>query len=449
MRRAGSVDVAVVGAGITGLTAAFRLARAGRSVVVLEASGRVGGAISSVREAGFLFELGPAFLPASARAADLIAAAGLRSRRLEAGPMSRLRQVWVRGRLLEVPSNPLDLLTSSLLSAGAKLRLLREPWASPPPDREESVAEFARRRLGDEAARLALSPLVAGLWAGDPETLSARHAFPELWEMERRHGSLLSALRQRRAEPSPRSAGWSLRGGLEALPKALAGALDVRLGTECRAVSRAGHGWRVESAAGAWRAPDVVLACSAGAAAAVLDGASGGLSRALSEIAYAPMAVVGLGVRREDVARRLDAAGFLAPREPGLRLLGCLYLSTLFPGHAPAGCAALIAVLGGATDPGAARWSAARLVEAAVEDLGKTLGLRGRPLAAVTRKLPHALPQYAVGHGRFLDLARRLEEDLAGIHLAGSYRGGISLGDCLARGEAVASRIAGASTPAW
>ncbi len=442
MARAKEVDVAVVGAGISGLAAAFRLHRAGKSVVVLEASHRVGGAIESVREGGFLFEIGPAFVAGSWReAAELVEAAGLANERLGVRPAARQREVWTGRRLAAVPANPLDLLTTSLLSASAKLRLLREPWASGPPRQEESVAAFARRRLGEEVARLAVTPLISGLWAGDPERLSARHAFPELWEMERRHGSLLRGLRARADAEAPGAPAWSLRGGLEGLPLALARELDVRLGDACRAISPLAGGHRIESEAGSWRARHVVLACPADAAAAVLHEATGGESDALGEIAYAPVAVVGLGVRESSLAHRLDSAGFLAPRDGSLRLLGCLYLSALFPERAPAGAATLVAILGGSTDAGIVRWSAARIIEAAVEDLRVALGLRGEPSVAVVRRLPRAIPQYEVGHGRFVELAAKLEADLPGVWLAGSYRGGISLGDCLTRGAQTARRI--------
>jgi protoporphyrinogen/coproporphyrinogen III oxidase len=443
MTRLKDIDVAVVGAGVAGLITAFRVQKAGKAVVVLEGSERVGGAIETVREGGFTFELGPTFLSATAsNAAELAQAAGLDAP-IEATSAARRREVWTGEKLGTVPENPLDLLTTSLLSTRAKLRLMREPWADPPPAGDESVADFARRRLGDEVARLALAPVVAGMWAGDAERLSARHAFPELWEMERRHGSLLSGLRARGGEPLPRHGAWSFTGGMEALPRGLARQLDVRLGSACSEVAPVAGGYRVSSAGGAWRARHVVLACPAFAVAEALSRATGGESEALAEISYAPVAVVGVGIDALSVAHPLDALGFLAPRDAGLRLLGCLYPSALFPDRGPRGSATLVAILGGATDPGLVRWSAARLIEAVLEDLRRALGLRGELRAKAVRRMPRALPQYEIGHGRFLDLADRLERELPGVYLAGSYRGGISLGDCLARGEDVARRILG------
>ncbi len=438
MSRGRRLDVVVVGAGITGLAAAHHLRRAGRSVVVLEAGSRAGGTIESVGREGFLFELGPALL-SSRPGVDLAREVGLENSLIEAAPVAARREVWTGKRLEPVPENPLDLLTTPLLSAGAKLRLLREPWASAAPPGEESLAAFARRRLGADAARLALSPLVAGLWAGDPERLSAQYAFPDLWEMERRHGSLLRGLRAESGRPS--STPWSFRAGLEELPRALAAGLDVRFGAACRSIARSGDRYAVATDDGLWTAAGVVLACPAHSSAELLSAATAGKSRTLAEIPYAPVAIVGIGASRADLRHDLDSAGFLVPRDSGLRVLGCLFLSALFPERGSRADATLVAVLGGTTEPAVARWSAARLVEATMEDLRKTVGLRGEPRANVVRKLPRALPQYEVGHGRFLGLIDELESELPGVLLAGSYRGGISVGDCLVRGETAARRL--------
>jgi oxygen-dependent protoporphyrinogen oxidase len=406
--------------------------------VVLEAGGRAGGTIESVAREGFFFELGPAFL-SSPVAADLAREVGLGGSLIEAAPVAARREVWTGKRLEPVPANPLDLLTTPLLSAGAKLRLLREPWASPPPPGEESVADFARRRLGSDAARLALSPLVAGLWAGDPERLSARYAFPELWEMERRHGSLLRGMRAESAGPSAMP--WSFRTGLEELPRALALGLDVRFRAACRSITRSGGRYVVATEDEQWTAGGVVLACPAHATAELLSPATAGKSGRLAEIPYAPVAIVGIGVARDEVRHDLDSAGFLVPRDSGLRVLGCLFLSALFPERGARADATLVAVLGGTTEPAVARWSAARLIEATVEDLRRAVGLRGEPRVSVVRKLPRALPQYEVGHGRFLELIGEIEDELPGVLLAGSYRDGISLGDCLSRGETASRRL--------
>ena len=183
----------VIGAGVTGLTAAFYLRRKGFDVTVYEAGQRAGGVIQSVRSGGFLAEFGPnTILETSPKIGELIADAGLRSRRLDPDPRAKARYVVRARRPVEMPGSPLGFLTTGLFSARAKMAVLREPFVPPRRDgKEESIAEFVRRRLGQEFLDHAIDALVAGVYAGDPEKLSVPHAFPRLGQLEARYGSLI------------------------------------------------------------------------------------------------------------------------------------------------------------------------------------------------------------------------------------------------------------------
>lgn len=471
------LDVVVVGAGISGLAAAFRLVRAGMRVAVLEASPRPGGALVTAETAGFRFELGPnTVLESDPSLPALIRDCGLEGERLVAAPASRRRWVWHGGRLRELPAGPLGFLLSPLFPPAAKLRLLREPFvraprapqAQPVPPMppispgardddaaaEETIAAFVRRRLGEAFLERAVGPFVSGVYAGDPERLAVRWATPRIAALEAEHGSLVrgALARHKRGAPrTPRGAMISLRGGLEELSCRLAREIgDVRCGVACRAVRHDGRSFVVEHEGGAVHASRVLLAVPADAAAALLDEASGGRSRLLTELPYAAVAVVAAGYRRQDVAHPLDGFGFLRATGAGgagLRILGCLFTSSLFPGRAPEGCVALTAFLGGRTDPEAAAWSEARLGAAVQEDLGRSLGVRGEPLARAVRRWPRAIPQYERGHGRFLALQSELERALPGLHLAGNYLHGISVPDCVRNATALAERIAAGELP--
>jgi oxygen-dependent protoporphyrinogen oxidase len=493
----------VIGAGISGLAAAFRLARSGMRVAVLEASPRVGGALLTHAEGGFRFELGPnTVLESDPGLPTLIRDCGLEGERVAAAPEARRRYLWHRGRLVALPGGPFSLLRSPLFPAAAKLRLLREPWAPPPPDGEETIAAFVRRRLGQRFLDVAVGPFVSGVYAGDPERLAVRWAVPRIFALEAEHGSLIrGALARRRAGAAPRGRMVSLRGGIEELPHRLAREVgDVRCGAACRRVlpARGGGRFEIELAAGEGGgtgggpliAEHVLLAVPADAAAALLDEATQGRSRALAEIPYAPVAVAAAGYRREDVAHPLDGFGFLrsavsgpegsrsgrgpgavsgpegtrsgrsldaasgpgaasGPDGPsasasgagGLRVLGCVFSSSLFPDRAPAGHVALTAFLGGRTDPEVVTWSDERIAATAHEDLKRALGLRGAPVVSVVRRWPRAIPQYELGHGRFLALQAELERDLPGLHLGGNYLRGISVADCVRNALAAAEGI--------
>ncbi len=187
----------------------------------------------------------------------------------------------------------------------------------------------------------------------------------------------------------------------------------------------------------------LVLAVPADVAARLLAPLTDGRAAALAEIPYAPVAVAAYGFRRPDVAHALDGFGFLVPRGQGLRVLGCLFPSAFFPGRAPAGHVALVAFAGGRTDPGAVELGDDALDELVRGDLDRALGLRGEPVLRELARWPRAIPQYELGHGRFVELARSFEAELPGLQVAGNFLDGVSVPDRITRGAAVAAAIAG------
>ncbi len=451
-------SVAVVGAGITGLVAAFRLRQQGVAVTVYEAADRPGGVIQSTREGGYLAECGPnSLLESSVKIRTLIADLGLEGRRLYSDPAADNRYLVRGGRPVVLPASPLKFFTTELFSWGAKLRLLREPWVGRvPAEVEESVAQFVLRRLGREWLDYAINPMIAGIYAGDPARLSVRYGFPRLHALEQRYGSLLKGqilgARERRArgEISKQEAPKvSFNEGLQVLTDTLAARQgpDLRLRHEVVRLAREGGGWRVHARAPAGgqdmlhRA--VLLAAPAYRLAALELAApdAPGLGP-LGEIYYPPVASVVLGFRREDVPHPLDGFGMLVPEVERFHILGTLFSSSLFPGRAPAGHVLLTTYLGGVRAPELALRPEAELVEMTCRDLAAILGVRGRPTYRHVRVYPKAIPQYELGYGRFLGHMDDLEARAPGVFLAGHFRNGISLGDSLLAGEAVAGRIA-------
>jgi oxygen-dependent protoporphyrinogen oxidase len=444
------LDVLVVGAGISGLTAAFRLARAGKRVAVLEAAERVGGAIETFSEGPWRFEMGPnTVLENNEAVGRLIADAGLAGDKLTAAPAAKRRYLYKGGELVPLPGGPGGFLKTPLFPAGSKLRLLREPWIGRPPEEtEESIAQFVRRRLGTAFLDYAVGPFVSGVYAGDPERLSVRWAVPKIYALERDHGSLIRGALARRKGPAPGGAMISFREGLEELPRRLAREIgDVRTGVSCSRVVRVDGGFRVETSAGPVEADRVVLAVPADVAARLLEEATAGASRIFAEIPYAAVAVTSLGWRRADVAHSLAGFGFLAPRKEGLRVLGCLFPSEIFPGRAPEGHVALAAFGGGRTDPEFAGWEEDRIVRTVLEELRGPLGLKGDPAFVRVRRWPRAIPQYEVGHGRFVERAQEIERSLPGLRFAGNFLGGVSVPDCIRNASAVADSLNGELSP--
>lgn len=443
------LDAVVVGAGISGLTTAFRLARGGMRVAVLEAAERVGGAIETAAQGAWRFELGPNTVVESDESVGrLIRDSGLEGERIVAAPAAKRRYLYKGGRLVPLPANLASFFRSPLFPAAAKLRLLREPWVGRPPEgTEESVAQFVRRRLGPAFLDDLVGPFVSGVYAGDPEQLSVRWAIPRLHELEREHGSLIRGMVARRSgaarkKAGPRGAMFSFREGLQDLPRRLAREIgDVRTGVAARQIARDGEGFRIDTSAGAVVARQVVLAVPADVAGRLLEAATSGASLLLGEIPYAAVAVVSLGWRREAAGHPLDGFGFLVPRKEGLRTLGCLFPSTIFPGRAPEGHVALAAFAGGRTDPEIAGWDEDRIAAAVIAELRGPLSLRGAPAFQLVRRWPRAIPQYELGHGRFVARAKEIEQSLPGLRLAGNYLSGVSVPDCVKNGTVLAEEI--------
>jgi oxygen-dependent protoporphyrinogen oxidase len=444
------LDTVVVGAGISGLTTAFHLARGGMRVAVLEATKRVGGAIETLADGAWRFEMGPnTVLESDSSVGRLIAACGLDGEKITAAPNAKRRYLYKSGKLIALPGGPGGLLTTPLFPLGAKLRLLREPWIGRPDDGvEESIAQFVRRRLGQAFLDYAVGPFVSGIYAGDPERLSVRWAVPRIYALEREHGSLLRGALARRKGPAPRGAMISFRKGLEELPQRLAREIgDVRTGVPVLKVVRSGDGFRVATEAGPVEAQRVVLAVPADRAGRLLDEATAGASRLFEEIPYAPVAIVSLGWRREAVGHPLAGFGFLAPRKEGLHTLGCLFPSEIFPGRAPEDHVALAAFVGGRTDPEIVGWPDDRIVSTVRAELWTPLGLSGEPSFRRVRRWRRAIPQYEIGHGRFVERVKEIELALPGLRIGGNFVGGVSVPDCIKNATALAEEILGTGQP--
>ena len=441
MARGTEVDAVVIGGGISGLSAAFELDRAGLATIVLEAADRVGGAIDTRRSGGWVFERGPNTVLGKPPVLRLLEEAGLDDATVTAGPEAKRRYLWKDDALHPLPGGPIGFLRTPLFSPGAKLRLLREPFVGrAPADREESIAQFVRRRLGREFLDYAVGPFVSGVYAGDPERLSVRWAVPRIHSLEVEHGSLIRGALARRKGPAPAGAMTSFRTGLDTLPERLARIVgqrgSVRTRTACRDLSRSGPDFVVETENETFRTARVVVTTPADVAASLLPEAAD-----LAAIPYAPVVVASFGFRRSDVRHPLDGFGFLAPRRESLRILGCLVPSSIFPDRVPEDHVLLTVFAGGATDPEILDLANDRLRTLVLQDLDRSLGISGDPVVEDLRRWPRAIPQYEVGHGRFVDLAASVESRHPGLALAGNYLSGPSVPDCIDHGRRKAKRI--------
>lgn len=448
--------VGIVGAGIAGLTAAYRLHQKGVSVQVLEASDRTGGVIRSEHIEGFLVEHGPNSIRAGSAALEkIIDDLGLRGERVWANDGANTRYVVRAGRPVALPPSIGSFLTTDLFSTRAKLRLLAEPFIGrPTTSDDESVAQFTKRRLGREVLDYAVAPFVGGVYAGVPEDLSVRHAFPRLASLEKEHGSLFVGAVKRalsggsNTDSEPPSGLFSFREGLQTLPEALADALGDRIirNAPVTALTREGTEWRLtlDSPPGSGRSHtfDALVSTVPLHRLEAIDLDSPVDLTPLTEVWYPPLSVLTLGVPREAVQHPLDGFGMLVPpAEENLDILGTIFSSSLFPNRAPDDQVLLTTFVGGARAPEQATSDTARLQSTVERDLDRLLGLYASPTVVRHVHWPHAIPQYNVGYGRVKETLDDLERQHPRLAFAGNYRQGVSVGDALTSGAEAARRL--------
>lgn len=450
-------SVAIIGGGITGLAAGFYLQRAGIPVTVYEATGRVGGAIQTLRRDGYLAEFGPnTILETSPKITKLVNDAGLHSRRMDPDPQAEARYVVRYKRPIEMPGSPLGFFTTPLFTLGAKFAVLREPFRPAKRDgQEESIANFVRRRLCKEFLDHAIDALVGGIYAGDPEKLSVQQAFPKLAALEEKYGSMIKGQilgareRKKRGEVAKdRAPKFSFDEGLQVLPDTLRERLgdSVKLNTSVTKLTQDADGWTVE-----FRSPNgegiashsAVIYAGTGFKLAELNISAPNQPdlKPFSEIRYPPVASVVLGFRREDVEHACNGFGMLIPRVEGFKILGTIFSSALFPNRAPAGHITLTNYIGGERNPDLASLPPEKLYDIVCEDLRVLLGVRGKPTFQHTVFWPRAIPQYNLGYGKYRALMTDIENRVPGLYFAGHYRDGISVGDSIVSGINIVERI--------
>ncbi len=448
----------VIGTGVTGLATAATLKKAGVHVRVLEKAPRPGGAIQSVQRDGFLVERGPhSLMVNSLNTAMLLGELGLSDKLLLPNDAAKNRYLLKGGEMVPVPMGPGKFLKSPLLSCSGKFRLLREPFIKRPCNlAEESLAAFVERRLGREVLDQMAEPFVSGIYAGDPERLSARHAFPALDKLEREHGSLIKgAMKAGKSKPagSFKPVMASFQGGMHTLIEALAAQLGQDL--ECNCVIKSiTHGdrwtvtWERDGETREYVADELILAAPAFSLRklplpqSVLDSIYD-----LHEIPYPPVTSFSLGYRREQIAHALDGFGVLVPSVENRRVLGVLFPSAFFPHRAPEDHVLLTAFLGGMRQPDVAQLPEAEQLALLKGELADIVGAFGEPVFSERSHWERAIPQYQVGHGDFMAMCKKAEATHPGLHLCGNYRGGIAVGQCLSNGVALGREIAAQQQP--
>ena len=449
--------IVVIGAGISGLTTAYLLYKEGYDVVVLEQKDNVGGSIETVYENGFLFDRGPnSGLETTPIIQQLVDDLNLRDQFVYANREGNKRYILRNGQLHALPMSPPAFFKTKLFSGKAKLRLLAEPFIRRSKDGYyQSIAEFVTRRLGKDFLEYAINPFVAGVYAGRPEELSVKSAFPKLYALEEEYGGLIigtiRSIRKRKKskEVSKQSAKmFSFKDGMKVLPEAIVDVLGNRVSTgaeviSVRSTSEGNYGVTFrDGKQNLTLLADIVLSTVPAYKAAELFGHfDEALAKHLNDIYYPPVLVLYLVYERSVVGQQLDGFGFLIPEKEEKSFLGAIWNSVIFPNRTDETKASFTLFIGGSRDAGFVDDVEHMVIDRARREFELIMKISAEPVLIAKRFWPKAIPQYNLGYVEHENFFDHFEKDNKGIILGGNYRGGISVGDCIKNSELVAQRI--------
>lgn len=447
---------AVIGAGISGLCAAYWLKKNGYEVKVFEKKGRAGGVIVSERQDGFLVDLGPnSTLETSEVLRELVEELGLGSQKVYANEASSKRYIVRGGKLTPIPMSILSFLKTDLFSWRAKLRLMQEPFLKPTLGDDIALADFVRHRLGREFLDYAINPFVAGVYAGDPAALSTAAGFPKLYALEKNYGSLIRGAimgarerKKRKEVAKDRARMFSFLDGMQTFTDALkeqVGAIEYN--TSVSALRRKDDEFELEvEQQGSREAQEfglVICSVPTHALAPLLSEIAPEAGEPLADVFYPPVTVVYTAFKEEDIQRELDGFGFLIPEVEKREILGSIWSSTIFPNRAPEGFVAFTSFVGGTRQPDKALLPGDELKAVVLKELKSLVGISGEPVLIRIKRWDKAIPQYKVGYKKVQAIFDKLEAQHPGLHFAGNYRRGISVGDSVLSAHETVERILG------
>lgn len=450
-------EIIIVGAGITGLTTSYWLKKEGFKVKILEAKDEVGGNIKTEHHYNFIFDTGPnSGLETTPLIKQLVDELNLQEEYIYANKEANKRYILRDNVLQPLPMNPKDFVSTKLFSTKAKFRILMEPFIGKSKDGYyQSVAEFVRRRLGQEFLDYAINPFVSGVFAGDPENLSVKSAFPKLYRLEEVYGGLFKGMikgakeRKQRAEKSKQSAAmFSFKNGMSVLTNRLSEYLkdDILLNHKVININKLENKFVVIALNSGieknFEAQSILLTIPALETAELLRDYDGYLFNHLSSIYYPPVLVINAIYRKEKISQALDGFGFLIPEKEKKSFLGAIWNDAIFPNRGDKDFASFTIFVGGARQEKIFDLGIDKVLSQVLSEFEMIMRIDSKPESIKYRLWEKAIPQYSIGYIEKENAMNEFERRNKGIFLGGNYRGGISVGDCIKNSKIHFDRLA-------
>src|SRR3989338_3218616 len=437
-------DVVVIGAGISGLAAAFYLKKKGLDVSLFEKSEHVGGVIRSLHKEGYLLEEGPnTYMGLTDPVQEMVESLGLTESMVFPQKHASKRFIFRKGKLYRLPTNPFHYFTSGLLSFSSKLRILCEPLVSKGRG-DETVGQFFQKRIGPEGTRILVDSFVCGIYAGDIDKLSANACFPNLVELERRHRSIFVGMLKSKQKKDRRL--FSFPQGMQQLPLEISKMLssNLYLNHHVLSIEKTNKNFYTLTFEGPQgekqlETRSVIFATPAYVSAEVLQRLDSHLATALLGVPYTSLCVFHFGYEKTQIKHPLKGFGFLIPRSQKKRTLGVLWSSSLFSNRAPEDHKLLTVMVGGATDPTA--YGDPLLLNQIKSELSYMLKIQGKPKMVHEKKWMKAIPQYNIGHvERRKNIFNHLKQ-YPGLYVCGNYLNGVSTTQCIEQAKFLSDRV--------
>jgi len=438
--------VTILGAGISGLATAHWLDKEGFDVTIIERNSEPGGSMITKFVDGFLIDFGPnSGLETTPKIKEIVDGVGLSDEMIYANEEGNTRYILKNNELLPLPTSPGKFISTKLFSTSAKLRLLKEPFVGKSKDGyNQSIAEFVKRRLGKEFLENAIDPFVSGVFAGDPNKLSVKSAFPKLYRLEEVYGGLIKGMfkgakeRKQRNEDSKQNAKmFSFRNGMQSFSKAIADKFsgNIFYNSKINSISKLNSKISVELERNGQKGnitSDVLLSTiPAHKLSRLSDQIDTELTKHLNDIYYPPVLVLFLGYDKGVIEQKLDGFGFLIPSKENKKYLGAIWSSTIFESRAPKEKAAFTIFVGGARDPNFMEKDVDERIKVVLKEFQHTMGISSPPILKEKKFWQYAIPQYNLDYINHENYFGQFETANPGMFLSGNFRGGISVGDCI------------------